>query len=79
MNASCSLNRWFSKSVRPLPPTPMKYRPWVALGWFALGVVITGWLAATRPDRVRALGSILAEGEVIPPSQEVEAHPAAPA
>jgi amino acid transporter len=54
------------KSVNPLPPAPMKYGPWVALGWLALGIAITGWLAVTNPERVRAFGSILAEGEAAP-------------
>jgi hypothetical protein len=44
----------------------MKYGPWVALGWLALGIAITGWLAVTNPERVRAFGSILAEGEAAP-------------
>jgi amino acid transporter len=52
------------KSVHPLPPSPMKYGPWVALIWLALGVAIVVWLMITHPERVRAFGSILAEGEV---------------
>ena len=55
------------KSVHPLPPSPMKYGPWVALGWLLLGVAITAWLSATRPERVRAFGSILGEGETAAP------------
>jgi amino acid transporter len=65
------------KSVHPLPPAPMKYGPWVALGWLALGVVITGLLAATKPDRVRAFGSILAEGETAPVGTNLDGQPAA--
>ena len=65
------------KSVHPLPPTPMKYGPWVALAWLALGVVIAGLLAVTRPDRVRAFGSILGEGEVVPSSRNVDTRPLA--
>ena len=52
------------KSVHPLPPSPMKYGPWVALIWLALGVAIVVWLMIAHPERVRAFGSILAEGEV---------------
>ena len=51
------------KSVHPLPPSPMKYGPWVALIWLALGLAILGWLVLTHPERVRAFGSILGEGE----------------
>jgi amino acid transporter len=64
------------KSVHPLPPSPMRYGPWVALGWLVVGVLITAWLAATHPERVRAFGSILGEGEVAPPPPAVEARPA---
>src|SRR6266852_2662673 len=52
------------KSVHPLPPSPMKYGPWVALIWLALGVAVVVWLVIAHPERVRAFGSILAEGEV---------------
>ena len=52
------------KSVHPLPPSPMKYGPWVALIWLALGVAIVVWLMIAHPERVRAFGSILAEGEL---------------
>jgi amino acid transporter len=51
------------KSVYPLPPAPMKYGPWVALAWLVVGLLVTAWLATTRPNRVRAFGSILGEGE----------------
>jgi amino acid transporter len=52
------------KSVHPLPPSPMKYGPWVALIWLALGVAVVVWLMIAHPERVRAFGSILAEGEL---------------
>jgi len=63
------------KSVHPLPPSPMKYGPWVALIWLGIGVAVVLWLNLTRPDRVRAFGSILGEGEAAPPSAPVEARP----
>jgi hypothetical protein len=62
------------KSVHPLPPSPMKYGPWVAPGWLVLGVVILGWLSLTRPERVRAFGSILGEGELKSPPADREVH-----
>jgi amino acid transporter len=62
------------KSIHPLPPSPMKYGPWVALGWLALGVAIVVWLNAKHPDRVRRFGSILGESEA-PPAREVEPRP----
>jgi amino acid transporter len=63
------------KSVHPLPPSPMKYGPWVALIWLGIGVAIAIWLSLTHPDRVRAFGSILGEGEAIPPGRDIEARP----
>jgi amino acid transporter len=63
------------KSVHPLPPSPMKYGPWVALIWLALGVLVVAWLAVTRPERVRAFGSILGEGEVVTAGAAGEAQP----
>jgi amino acid transporter len=55
------------KSVHPLPPSPMKYGPWVALIWLGIGVGAVAWLAATRADRLAAFGSILGEGETVAP------------
>ncbi len=75
---SCSTSR--SRSARSqcagtrstsrctLPPSPMKYGPWVALIWLALGVAVVGWLTVTKPDRVTSFGSILGEGEAVSPS-----------
>jgi amino acid transporter len=65
------------KSVHPLPPSPIKYGPWVALAWLGLGILIAAWLTVTRPDRVRAFGSILGEGETPGDAAPVPAQPAA--
>ena len=64
------------KSVHPLPPSPMKYGPWVALIWLGIGVAIVAWLAVTHPERVRAFGSILGEGEAVDERRASEARPA---
>jgi hypothetical protein len=53
----------------------MKYGPWVALIWLGIGVAIVTWLAVTRPERVRAFGSILGEGEAVTPPRDLEARP----
>src|SRR3954463_5138997 len=64
------------KSIHPTPAYTgiMKWAPWVAIIWLAIGVVIDIWLTATKPERVRAFGSTLAawEGAAAPP----EAPPA---
>jgi amino acid transporter len=64
------------KSVNPLPPSPIKYGPWVALAWLVLGILVAAWLTVTRPDRVRSFGSILGEGEVPADAAPVAARPA---
>ena len=64
------------KSVHPLPPSPMKYGPWVALIWLAIGVGIVAWLNITHPERVRSFGSILGEGEAAPTAADLEERPA---
>src|SRR4051794_5406536 len=53
------------KSIHPTPAYTgiMKWAPWVAIIWLAIGVVIDIWLTATKPERVRAFGSILAASE----------------
>src|SRR6185437_12904060 len=41
----------------------IRWAPWVALIWLGLGVAIDVVLTITRPDRVRAFGSILGVSE----------------
>jgi amino acid transporter len=41
----------------------VKWAPWVALIWLAVGIVVDVFLTLTRPDRVRAFGSILGASE----------------
>jgi len=66
------------KSIHPTPAYAgiVKWAPWVALIWLALGVVIDVVLTATRPDRMRAFGSILGASESAP-AETPEAQPAA--
>jgi amino acid transporter len=63
------------KSVHPLPPSPMKWGPWIALVWLVLGVAVAAYLNVRDPERVRAFGSILGEGEAVDRAGEVEARP----
>jgi amino acid transporter len=56
------------KSIHPTPAYTgiVKWAPWVALIWLALGIVIDLWLTLAKPDRVRAFGTILGAGEGVP-------------
>ena len=60
------------------PDTPytgvMRWSPWVALIYLAVGVAIDAWLTLTKPDRVRAFGSILGASEA-PPAPPAEPAP----
>jgi amino acid transporter len=53
------------KSIHPTPAYTgiTRWAPWVALIWLGVGVVVDLVLTATRPDRVRAFGSILGASE----------------
>src|SRR4051812_11441692 len=65
------------KSLHPTPAYTgiVKWAPWFALIWLALGVAIDAVLTVTRPERVRAFGSILGASEGAP-AETPEASPA---
>jgi amino acid transporter len=48
-------------SIHPAPPGILKWTPYVALVWLALGIGVLLWLRFTRPDQVAQIGSILGE------------------
>jgi amino acid transporter len=48
-------------SIYPAPPGILKWTPYVALVWLALGIGVLLWLRSTRPERVAQIGSILGE------------------
>jgi amino acid transporter len=64
------------ESIRPTNAYQgiVKWAPWVALIWLGIGVAIDVVLTATRPDRVRAFGTILGAAEGAP--QEAPETPA---
>ncbi|MHB8471214.1 MAG: hypothetical protein ACYDCH_15900, partial [Gaiellaceae bacterium] len=66
------------KSIHPTPAYTgiVKWAPWVAIIWLAVGIAIDLALTLTTPARVRAFGSILGASESGVP-QTVEAPPAA--
>jgi|tagenome__1003787_1003787.scaffolds.fasta_scaffold20898775_1 amino acid transporter len=53
------------KSIHPTPAYSgiFKWIPWAAIIYLAVGVLVDVWLTMTKPDRVRAFGSILAASE----------------
>ena len=56
----CGLTIYWS--VFPRPPAPISYAPWVALGWFSVGIAWLLWLHVRAPEQVAQFGSTLAEG-----------------
>jgi amino acid transporter len=51
------------ESFRAPGPSPNTWSPWLALAWLGVGLVVLALLQRERPERVRAFGSILGEGE----------------
>src|ERR671932_178146 len=50
------------------PPTyPIKYANWFALGWIALGLVLTFVLWARNPERLRDMERVYVEDETVAP------------
>jgi amino acid transporter len=48
-------------SIHPTPPGILKWTPYLAVAWLALGLLVLAWLRARRPDSVAQIGSILGE------------------
>jgi amino acid transporter len=68
------------KSVFPRPPAPISFAPYIAGGWFAVGVAILLWLYLRSPERIARFGSILGEVETPAPApRPPETGAAAPA
>ncbi|HEY3542820.1 MAG TPA: APC family permease [Gaiellaceae bacterium] len=66
------------KSIHPTPAYTgiIKWAPWVAIIWLAIGVAVDVWLTMTKPDRVRSFGSILGASEGAPAPPEAPPIPA---
>jgi amino acid transporter len=48
-------------SVRPTPPHPLNYTPYIALAWLIIGLIVVFVLRARRPEAVARIGSMLGE------------------
>jgi amino acid transporter len=45
---------------RPLPPYPIRYGNWIAIGWVAAGLVLTAWMARHRRHALVASARVFA-------------------
>jgi amino acid transporter len=48
-----------------VPTYPIKYANWIAIAWVAIGIVLTVWLATTRPERLRDMERVYVEDETV--------------
>jgi hypothetical protein len=48
-------------SVHPTPPGILKWTPYLAIIWLAIGIGVLLWLRGRHPDVVGRIGSILGE------------------
>jgi amino acid transporter len=55
------------------PPTyPVKAANWVAIGWAAIGIALTAWLAMRRPERLADMERVYVEDEPEAPPARTE-------
>ena len=60
------------------PPTyPIKYANWIALGWIGAGIVLTVWLLAARPEKLRDMDRVYVEDETLTPADAAATFPTA--
>ncbi|MBA2462530.1 MAG: APC family permease [Actinobacteria bacterium] len=49
----------------PLPPYPIRYANWIAVGWLAAGVLVTAYMAKNRREALVNAGRIFVEDETV--------------
>jgi amino acid transporter len=60
------------------PPTyPIKYANWIALGWIAVGIVLTFVVTTRYPDRARDMARVYVEDETVRTPDATAPSPAA--
>jgi amino acid transporter len=52
----------------PLPPYPIRYANWIAIGWLALGVLVTAWVARYRRQALDDAERIFADADGVAPA-----------
>lgn len=63
----------FVGNFYPKPAYPFYILPYIAVGWIVLGIVVTWWLARTRPDVLGRIGRVfLIEGAAPPSTSQLE-------
>jgi amino acid transporter len=50
----------------PLPAYPIRYADWIAIGWIAVGIVVTALVTRFRPEALRDADKVFVEGEELP-------------
>jgi amino acid transporter len=61
----------------PIPPAPINYAVWWAVGWVVLGIVVTAIMWMTRPDALRNAQRIYVPDEPTGPAGHVYGRPEA--
>ena len=51
----------FIKNISPQPPYPSDLAIWIAIGRFAVGILVMAWLVVFKPGRVSEAAGILGE------------------
>ena len=61
-----------------VPPTyPIKYANWIAIAWAALGVAVTAFVVAFRPERLHDIDRVYVEDETLEAPNAAAAFPVA--
>ena len=47
------------------PDNPLGYGNWIAIGWIGLGIIVTIWLALTRPQALENADRVFVEDETV--------------
>lgn len=45
------------------PDYPVRYANWVAVAWTVVGILLTAWIATSRPERLRDMEHVYVEDE----------------
>jgi amino acid transporter len=60
-----------------VPTYPIKYANWIAIGWIAVGIVLTVFLSVAHPERLRDMERVYVEDETLSPADAAAQFPVA--